>query len=192
MTARAPEGITGEGDDQAVARVLAGETAAFRVLVERYQVPVLRLVRSLAPRSTAHEDLAQEAFVAAFVALPTFDGQRGRFASWLFTIAKNKCLNAQKKMGPVFVAEPPAVVVATTPADELARAEVRRSLDAALDALPEDLRATFVLAEIVGVPADQIAEMEGVSPGTIRSRLSRARASLRATLEPLQRQGDGA
>jgi RNA polymerase sigma-70 factor, ECF subfamily len=186
MTAPAPEAVTREGDEEAIARVLAGETAAFRVLVERYEATVLRLVRNLAPRSTGHEDLAQEAFVAAFVALATFDGQRGRFASWLLTIAKNKCLNARKKMAPIPVAEPPTGVCDTTPADELARADVRRSLDAALEALPADLRTCFVLAEIVGLAAEEIAEMEAVSPGTIRSRLSRAKARLRAALEPLQ------
>ena len=188
MTAPAPQAKTwgNEGDDQAIARVLAGETAAFRVLVERYEAPVLRLVRGLAPRSTGHEDLAQETFVAAFVALASFDGQRGRFASWLFTIARNKCINARKKKAPILTAEPPVVIVATTPADELAYAEVRRRLDAALEALPDDLRTSFVFAEIVGVDADHIAEMEGVAPGTIRSRLSRARAQLRASLVPLQ------
>ncbi len=185
MTAPAPEAVTGEGDDEAIARVLAGDTAAFRVLVERYEAPVLRLVRNLAPQSTGHEDLAQEAFVSAFVALATFDARRGRFVSWLLTIAKNKCKNARKKMAPIAVAEPPTVVSGTTPADELARTEVRRSLDAALESLSEDLRTCFVLAEIVGLAGDEIAAIEGVSPGTIRSRLSRAKARLRAALAPL-------
>ena len=186
MIAPAPEAITGEGDDEAIARVLAGDTAAFRVLVERYEAPVLRLVRNLAPPSTGHEDLAQEAFASAFVALATFDARRGRFASWLFTIAKNKCKNARKKKGPIAVAEVSTMASQTTPADELARAEVRRSLDAALEALTEDMRTCFVLAEIVGLGADEIAEMDGVSPAAIRSRLSRAKARLRAALEPLQ------
>lgn len=186
MTARAPEALTREGDDEAVARVLAGDTGAFRILVERYQGPVLRLVRSLAPRSTMQEDLAQEAFVSAFVALGTFDNRRGSFATWLLSIAKNKCFNAKKKKSPILVAEPPTEIVVTTPADELARTEAHQRLDAALDALPDDLRACFVLAEIVGLTADRIAEIEGVATGTIRSRLSRAKASLRDALGPRQ------
>ena len=186
MAATTPQGISGETDDETVARVLAGETAAFRVLVERYEAPVLRLVRNFAPRSAAHEDLAQEAFVSAFMALSTFDGRRGGFAGWLSTIAKNKCINARKKMAPIAMAEPPTVVLHTTPHDELAHAEVCRGLDAALETMSEDLRTCFVLAEIVGLPADQIAEMEGVSSGAIRARLSRAKARLRAALTESQ------
>jgi RNA polymerase sigma-70 factor (ECF subfamily) len=84
------------------------------------------------------------------------------------------------------LAEPPAPATTTTPADDLARAEVGRRLDAALEALPDDLRECFVLSEIVGLPAERIAEMERVSVGAIRSRLSRARARLRAALSPLR------
>lgn len=171
-----------EDDAAVIARVLGGDTGAFRVLVERYEARVSRLVRGLAPRSSAHEDIAQETFVAAFVALASFDVQRGRFASWLFTIARNRCLNARKQKAhlPLVQAREPAA--ATTPADELASADARRRLDAALDALPDDLRSAFVLVEFVGLSAEHIAEMDGVAAGTIRSRLSRAKAALRAAL----------
>jgi RNA polymerase sigma-70 factor, ECF subfamily len=171
-------------DDDAlfVARVLAGETEVFRVLVERYQASVLRIARNLAPRGVAPEDIAQDAFVSAFVALRAFDAFRGPFASWLFAIAKNKSLNARKKMRPLLVDPLPIVVSATTPADELADAETRRRLDAALEALPEDQRSCFVLEELVGLTTGQVAEIEGVAEGTIRSRLSRAKATLRAAL----------
>ena len=97
MTARMPAARKEEADEDLVARVLGGETTAFRVLVERYQTLVLRLVRNFAPRSSAHEDLAQDAFVAAFIGLDRFDGGRGSFAAWLYTIARNKCINASKK-----------------------------------------------------------------------------------------------
>jgi RNA polymerase sigma-70 factor (ECF subfamily) len=173
-------------DDDAivVGRVLAGETEAFRILVERYEGSVLGIVRNLAPRSSAHEDLAQDVFVSAFVALSSFDRTPGRFAAWLFTIARNRSLNARKKMTPVLCDELPVVVFPTTPADELARAEMQRRLDSALEALPEEQRSSFVLEEMVGLTADQIAEIEGVAATTIRSRLSRAKARLRAALAP--------
>jgi RNA polymerase sigma-70 factor (ECF subfamily) len=168
-----------EADEDLVARVLGGETTAFRVLVERYQTLVLRLVRNFAPRSSAHEDLAQDAFVAAFIGLDRFDGGRGSFAAWLYTIARNKCINASKKMSPTIMADPPSAVLHTTPDDELAHSEVCRTLDDALDAMSDELRTSFVMTEIVGVSTDQVAELEGVTPGAIRARLSRARAILR-------------
>jgi RNA polymerase sigma-70 factor (ECF subfamily) len=186
MSAAAPDAGWAEDDAAAIARVLGGDTGAFRVLVERYQARVLQLVRGLAPRSSAHEDIAQEAFVSAFVALPSFDPQRGRFASWLFTIAKNNCFNALKRKAPWPLADAHEPVAATTPADELANADARRRLDAALDALPDGLRSAFVLMELVGLSAEQIAEMDDVAAGTIRSRLSRAKAALRAALSPLR------
>jgi RNA polymerase sigma-70 factor, ECF subfamily len=173
-----------EDDAVIVGRVLAGETEAFRGLVERYEASVLRIVRNLTPRGMAPEDIAQDAFVSAFLALRSFDAIRGPFAPWLFAIAKNKSLNARKKMAPLLVDELPVVAFATTPADDLAHAETRKRLDAALEALPDDQRSCFVFEEIVGLTTDQVAEMEGVAVGTIRSRLSSAKASLRAALAP--------
>jgi RNA polymerase sigma-70 factor (ECF subfamily) len=184
MTAPAPEAAY-DADADAIARVLGGDTEAFRDLVERHQAAILRLIRNLARRSNAHEDLAQDVFVSAFVALPSYDVRRGGFATWLFAIAKNKCLNAGKRMAPLLVDRLPIAVAPTTPADHLAHTEIRACLDVALDALPDDQRTCFVLGELVGLTAEQIGEMEGVAPSTIRSRLSRAKARLRVALAPL-------
>jgi RNA polymerase sigma-70 factor (ECF subfamily) len=186
MGAAASEDRFADDDDDAIARVLAGETAAFRILVERHEGPIVRFARGLAPRSSAPEDIAQEAFVSAFMALATFDRRRGRFRSWLLTITKNLCLNARQKKTPLPLAEPPETVAPFTPADELVAAHARRSLDAALGALPDPLRSCFVLAEIVGVPMGEVADMDRVPIGTIRSRLSRAKARLRAALAPIR------
>ncbi len=177
--------IADDGDAEVVARVLAGDTEGFRILVERYEVGVLRVVRNLAPRSASHEDIAQEVFVSAFVTLATFDCRRGRFASWLFTIARNKSLNARKKMSPRLLEDPEALPDARTLDDACGNAEIRRRLDDALEALPVEQRTCFVLEEIVGLTTAQVAEVEGVAIGTVRSRLSRAKASLRAALEML-------
>jgi RNA polymerase sigma-70 factor (ECF subfamily) len=186
MIALAPEPDPTDSDTAVVHRVLGGDVDAFRTLVERYEAAVLRLARGISPRSTGAEDVAQETFVAAFAALSRFDAARGRFDCWLLTIAKNRCLNARRKKSPLPLADPPEPVDDATPEGALSRADVRRRLDAALDALPEDLRSTFVLAEIVGLETDRIAEIERVAPGTIRSRLSRAKARLRADLSPLR------
>ncbi|HTB74429.1 MAG TPA: RNA polymerase sigma factor [Polyangiaceae bacterium] len=177
------DAIAHDGDAEVVARVLAGDTEGFRILVERYEVSVLRIVRNLAPRSSSPEDIAQDVFVSAFVALATFDDRRGRFASWLFAIARNRSLNARKKMSPRLLEDPESLPDARLPDDACGNAEIRRRLDDALEALPIEQRTCFVLEEIVGLTTAQVAEVEGVAIGTIRSRLSRAKASLRAALE---------
>jgi RNA polymerase sigma-70 factor (ECF subfamily) len=186
MAAAAPDPDPGERDEDVIARVVAGDVDAFRVLVERHQAAVLRLVRGLSPRSAAAEDIAQDAFVSAFAALSAFDPDRGRFGSWVLAIAKNHCLNARKKRSALSLPDPPEGIARSNPAEDLVRADARRRLDAALDELPDDLRSAFVLAEVVGLTGEAIAELEKVSPGTIRSRLSRAKARLRAALAPLR------
>lgn len=182
MTATAPHPSAPDADVDAVARILGGNVEAFRELVERHQAGILRFVRNAASRSAAHEDLAQDIFVAAFVGLPSFDATRGSFAGWLFAIARNRCINDGKRKGRLPLADPPALIAPTTPADDLAHADLCRRLDVALDALPEEQRTCFVLEEIVGLSPGQIAEVEGVAVGTIRSRLSRAKTRLRAAV----------
>ncbi len=139
--------IAHDGDAEVVARVLAGDTEGFRTLVERHEVSVLRIVRNLAPRSSSPEDIAQDVFVSAFVALATFDGRRGRFSSWLFAIARNRSLNARKRMSPRLLEEPEALPDARAPDDACSNAEIRRRLDDALEALPAPQRTCFVLEE---------------------------------------------
>lgn len=121
-------------------------------------------------------------FLAAYVNLASFDGTRGRFSTWLFVIAKNKCINARNKRTPLILPEQPLVVAPTTPHDDLAMGEIRAGLDAALSALPEGQRTAFVLEEFVGLTPVDIAEIEGVTQSTVRSRLSRAKAQLRIAL----------
>jgi hypothetical protein len=125
MTAPAPEVVC---DGDAIARVLGGDTEAFRGLVERYEAPVPRLVRNLASRSNAHEDIAQDVFVSAFVALASFDARRGSFLTWFFAIAKHKCINARRKMAPLLVDRlPPRPPPTTSRTPRSARPSTRPS-----------------------------------------------------------------
>ena len=80
-------------DLDAIRRVLAGDVESFRRLVERYQRPLLTMVRNLTPPNTDHEGVAQEVFLAAFRCLASFDPKRSAFSTWLFTIARNRCRN---------------------------------------------------------------------------------------------------
>jgi len=173
-----------DADDAVIGRVLGGDRGAYRILVERYQASVFRLVRSFVTPANV-DDLAQDVFLSAYLALGDFDRTRGRFGTWLYTIARNKCLNARKRKEPFLFAEPPTQVSPKTPCDALTEKVLFQSLDRALDELPVEQKTAFVLREFVGLMPDEIARIERVDGGTLRSRLSRARARLRAVLGPL-------
>jgi len=176
--------IRPDEDEELVRRVILGDLDAFRHLVTRYQDPVLRLVRSLSRAPAECEDLAQDIFVPAYLALPDFEAERGHFRSWLCAIARSRCVNQQRKLAPLLVDELPPQIEQRTPCDSLVERELFRRLDRALDALPDAQRTAFVLRELVGLTSDEVAQIEAVDIGTVRSRLSRAKAQLRAALGP--------
>lgn len=173
--------MTDDGD--LIRRVLNGEAAAFRVLVERYQAPLFGLLRNLLPDAGDCEDLAQEVFLAAYRALASYRPELSRFSTWLLAIARNKCVNLLQKRRPVVVRDLPEEADERTPDLALAEREFFRQLDAALAGLPFDQKTAFVLAEIQGLPYEEIARIEAVSVGTVKSRLSRAKEKLRSVLE---------
>lgn len=169
-------------DHEAILRVRSGETDAFRLLVERYERPVLCMVGNMIANSQDCEDIAQDVFLSAYQALETYDPARGSFSTWLFTIARNKCLNALRKKSPELMAEVPAQADRYGPHDRLTEKELFEHLDAALAALPPEQKTAFVLSELVGLSGVEISEIENVPVGTVRSRLSRAKAALRESL----------
>jgi RNA polymerase sigma-70 factor (ECF subfamily) len=173
-----------EDDEALVRRVVQGELEAFRELVDRYQDPVFRVVRSLSRSPAEWEDLAQDVFVAAYRALPDFDAARGLFKSWLFAIARNRCMNQTRRPAPLLVEVLPSQMEERTPCDFLLEREFVERLDQALDGLPDAQRVAFVMRELVGLSSEEVAEIEAVDVGTVRSRLSRAKAQLRAALRP--------
>lgn len=175
---------TDEADDAAIIdRVMGGDTQAFAELVVRYQGRVWCLLRNLLPGHVSVEDVAQDVYVSAFVHLGSFDARRGRFSTWLLTIAKNHGINARRRLVPLPVAQLPVAPDRATPSEELECHRTMQKLDAALAALPEEQRSTFIFGELLDLPTEQIAAIEAVSPSTIRSRLSRARAALLAVLD---------
>lgn len=168
-------------DETIIRRVLAGERDQFRVLVERHEAGVWGLIRAMRPQGADREDLAQEAFLAAFLHLETFDAGRGSFRTWLFAIARNACRNARRGAGHA-TADVLERIDETTPAHLAAEAESFRRLDAALDALPEEQRLIFVLTELQGMSHAEAAEVANIPVGTVKSRLFRAKEWLREAL----------
>jgi RNA polymerase sigma-70 factor (ECF subfamily) len=169
-------------DQEIINLVLSGNLAAFGLLVRRYQNAVLCMTNNMIRDRHEAEDLGQDVFVAAFQNLHKYEPGRCMFSTWLLTIARNKCINQMRKKRPHPMAELPQVPGGPTPHDNLENNELLEHLDRALADLPENQKTAFVLTEFVGLAADEVSFIEGVEAGTIRSRLSRAKAALRSSL----------
>ena len=165
-----------------IRRVLDGDTESFRRLVDRYAGPVLRMIRNITGDRHMCEDIAQEVFLAAYTKLGTFNPDRSLFSTWLFTIARNKSVNAARRKKPLYLAEVPERIEGRSPEDAAAGDELLAALDAALLALPVNQRTAFVLAEFEQLPYETVAQIEGVRVGTIKSRINRARNKLKEAL----------
>jgi RNA polymerase sigma-70 factor, ECF subfamily len=174
-------------DRELVSRVLAGRTDDFRVLVERHQVSVFRFASALLGNREEAEDATQEAFLAAFANLSGYDLSRAVFSTWLFAIARNRCINLLKRKRPIALNEPDSVIDVTS-ADPIVSQEVSQQLDRALAALPVEQRSAFTLAEIEQLPYAEIAQIERTSLGTVKSRINRAKQRLQSLLEPIMRE----
>ncbi len=169
-------------DLDAIRRVLAADVESFRCLVERYQGPLLTLIRNLTPPGTDYEGVGQDVFLAVYRSLAAFDPERSAFSTWLFAIARNRCRNEFSRRRPVVGALLPDVVDPRSPERAASEAELFRLLDAALDALPFEQRSAFVLAHLQGLSYEEVGRIEGVSVGTVKSRIARAREKLRCLL----------
>jgi RNA polymerase sigma-70 factor (ECF subfamily) len=155
---------------------------AYESLVRKYQHRIYRLCWRMTGAVQVAEDMAQEAFIKAYFALPRFrDGLD--FYSWIRKIAVNSTLNylqAHKREEPLGDRDP--AVPEVLPQDELQRREAEGRLQEALQALPSEQRAVFVLRVAENQSYREIAETLRVSPGTVMSRLNRARRKLKAAL----------
>ena len=165
--------------------VLEGDTESFRLLVQRYQKPVIRMIANLINDRYNCEDIAQEVFLAAYKKLSSFDPARSSFSTWLFTIARNKSINAMKKKRVLSVSNPPENPDFSEPADYLIHDELFLKLDRALQSLNPRHKRALVMAEFENLPYEQIAQIEGARIGTIKSRINRAKNRLRSALDDI-------
>jgi RNA polymerase sigma-70 factor, ECF subfamily len=160
-----------------VERCLAGETAAFEALVKRYQRVLFTVAQRMLGDYDAASDAAQNAFVKAYQKLETFD-PTGRFFSWIYRILVNECLNARRDRR---VHEPLTPGLATgggSPADVLETAERRRSVQAAILALPIEYRTVIVLRHFAELSYEEIGDALTLPTRTVKSRLHTARQRL--------------
>lgn len=201
MTAAAARPVAGRDlDEVTLRRAQRGETVAFRMLVEQYQRAIWDLaVRMLAGTAVAHraEDVVQETFVRVHRALPSFDpAGPAKLSTWILTIASRLTLNELRVAPRAAATVPIEAMIDTAAADNPVRsAEIKqraRTIAAALADLPETARAVVVLREYHDLDYEEIARVLEIDLGTVKSRLSRARALLRERLSALAPGGDHA
>ena len=176
-------------DEEVVARVLAGDTSLFEILMRRYNQRLFRVSRGILADDAEAEDVAQEAWLRAFRELAGFRGE-ARFATWLTRIACHEALarvHKRRRLVPITGGdggeppEPPAE--APGPERDLENRELQDLLRAAVEVLPDPLRAVFCLREIELLSTEQTADALGLTVENVRVRLHRAKRSLRQTLD---------
>lgn len=176
-----------EVDDLVLHRAQRGEAAACRALVRRHQRRVVGQLRAMlvpAGRGSLVEDLAQETFLRAFRALPRFKGDgRASLATWLVTIATRVALNELRRRSRC-VEELDTVTesMRTSEAAMVDRHASAQAIERAVADLSPAYRGAFLLRELHGLDYAEIAEVLEIDVGTVKSRLSRARARLREVL----------
>jgi RNA polymerase sigma-70 factor (ECF subfamily) len=171
-------------ETQLIQRACEGDGRAVKALYDRYGPRVYAVVRRIAGDDELARDYAQEAWIRAIRALPTFRGD-ARFSTWLHRIAVNAALQASRKVetrrryeGPV----PEEVALAPVSSDAL----LQQRLEAALDRLPDGMRQVLILHDVEGYTHEEIGEAMGVTAGTSKSQLFKARAKMRELLADLK------
>ncbi|MGK0440370.1 MAG: RNA polymerase sigma-70 factor (ECF subfamily) [Pseudohongiellaceae bacterium] len=190
-----------QADQQLVKRVQQGDKRAFDLLVMKYQHKIFGLISRYIRDHSEIQDVAQEAFIKAYRALPNFRGDSA-FYTWLYRIAINTAKNHLVSRG----RRPPSADIDVedaeyfegdsplkdieNPENALFGTELKAVLDRALEALPGDLRAALTLRELEDLSYEDIADVMGCPVGTVRSRIFRAREAVdkqvRAQMDGLQ------
>ncbi len=195
-----PERVNVDVDAPLVERVKRGDQRAFEMLVVKYQRRVERLIARMVRDTDLVPDIAQETFIRAYRALPNFRGDSA-FYTWLYRIAVNTAKKAlmELKRDPLVTQ---AALASREDEDETSRVEnelsdgetpeslmaskqIAQEVNAAVEALSEDLRQAITLREIEGLSYEDIAEVMNCPIGTVRSRIFRAREAIATRLRPM-------
>jgi len=185
-----------EPEKALVQRASKGDRDAYRILVEKYQNRVYSLIVSMVKSKEDAEDITQEAFVKAYLSLKNFRGDSS-FYTWIYRVAYNMTIDFKRRSSKrsEFLATgprsedgseaPPLDGVATdgNPLEEVERRELAGSLEKAMAQLTEEHRAVIMLREVDGLSYSEIADVVGVSQGTVMSRIHYAKKYLQQALK---------
>jgi RNA polymerase sigma-70 factor (ECF subfamily) len=201
MTQLPLDRLAAADDDHLLERFRAGDESASEALVRRHGGRLLAVARRLLRREEDAADAVQQAFLSAFRSLGAFRGQSS-LATWLHRIAVNVCLMrlrsaARRRDVPLDDLLPsfdedglharPVRPWGEPTLARLAREETRAQVRACIDRLPDTYRKVLLLRDIEEVETDRAAELLGITPGAVKTRLHRARQALRTLLEPIMR-----
>ena len=189
-----------DADALLIERIKRGDVRAFEMLVVKYQRRIERLIARMVRDSDLVPDIAQETFIRAYRAIPQFRGESA-FYTWLYRIAVNTAKKAlvELKRDPLVTESALAgrdsddetsrveneLSDGATPDAMLASKEIAATVNAAIEALSDDLRQAITLREIEGLSYEEIAEVMKCPIGTVRSRIFRAREAIAERLRPL-------
>jgi len=178
-------------DEELVARSIRGDADSFNELVVRWERPIYALAYRTIGREEDARDVCQETFLRAFRALPGFRGQ-AKFSSWLYRIALNLCRDWIRRERRAPVVQPPEDVdlielaAAAEPSESIedlvARKDLTRLVEKAMELLPEEQRTAIVLKEYHGLTFQEIAELVGCPLSTVKTRLYQGLTVLRREL----------
>ena len=192
--------MTTDADAPLIERAKRGDQRAFEMLVVKYQRRIERLIARMVRDADLVADIAQETFIRAYRALPQFRGESA-FYTWLYRIAVNtaKKTLVEAKRDPIVTESALGargdedetsrveheLSHSETPEAVLSSKEIAATVNAAIEALSEDLRQAITLREIEGLSYEEIAEVMRCPIGTVRSRIFRAREAIAERLRPL-------
>ena len=174
-------------DEEVVARVCAGDTQTFEILMRRYNQRLFRVARAILQNDADAEDAVQQAYLNAYRHLAQFEG-RAKFSTWLTRIVVYEALSRRRrsrdKSGAIGDEEHVTHVASATPDPERQAYVVQLGalLEAALAALPDGYRRVFMLREVDGLNTAETAQQLRLSEGTVKTRLHRAKGLLQRKL----------
>jgi RNA polymerase sigma-70 factor, ECF subfamily len=182
-------------DEALVARARERDEASVRVITTRYNRRLFRVARSILRDDAEAEDVVQETYVRAFTGLDHFRGDAA-FGTWITRIAMNEALGRLRKRRPTVdwetyvenrpqaqIIDFPVSAASNDPEKMMAQGEIRVVLEKAIDELPDSFRAVFVARIVEAMTVEETADLFGLKPETVKTRLHRARALLRDALD---------
>jgi RNA polymerase sigma-70 factor, ECF subfamily len=178
-------------DEEAISRILAGETGLFEIIMRRYNQRLYRVTRAILRDDREAEDVIQDAYVSAYQHLDQFAG-KAAFSTWLTRIAVNEALARKRRRGRLEgleIVQTREESMATSgsssiidPESRAAQLQVRQLLEEAIESLPEDYRTIIIMRDVEEMDVAETAASLGVSESVVKTRLHRARAALRKEL----------